>query len=541
MNRIAAIFTLALLVTALPTPTESQSAPVDLYGLALEPLVPTTVGIQPGNQIEFLLRLHDLSRDSTAAVAPVPGAPNVAPYQHQVFFDFEYGVNNIAGWSVQSPPLANTQGGDRRDVRFIVSASLLIQEPNMPIAFIAKMNQGGREYRAVVNVTVYTLGTQSFSAQVQDAGGEIKPGTIIDLEIRIFNSALIPRAFDTKVTSNPCGMLTATGNNNLIGAKTAGIVTISIRTPSDRPWYFSEICELGIQVAPSDSPMASQSLSASVIVNGGYMNPVWQFWAIGLTLAAILLFFLVKRRKERIEEEILGKPQKPWTIPVEVLYLEALRKKDERAWYVVRHHVMEEEYKSALLWYKSYKAATKGTRKKETLVLRQEKAYERWVKKWQKKIRRPIREADRFEAQLQRKLDKKAERALRKQRRKYRKLVAKLKASHASQVERAQKAWEKASAKAAKKGQPAPKRPTIAEPDYPAEPLLEPIALADHRWARKAARYRARRVRKQGNLEVKFEKADARHHENLKRTVQKLARKLDDPEFVAAHPLLQES
>ena len=64
---------------------------------------------------------------------------------------------------------------------------------------------------------------------------------------------------------------------------------------------------------------------------------------------------------------------------------------------------------------------------------------------------------------------------------------------------------------------------------------------AGHKWAKKAGRFRARMVRRQGDLEVKFEKADARRLRKVRRKVAKLARRLDDPEFVKEHPLLQGS
>ena len=41
--------------------------------------------------------------------------------------------------------------------------------------------------------------------------------------------------------------------------------------------------------------------------------------------------------------------------------------------------------------------------------------------------------------------------------------------------------------------------------------------------------------------EVRFEKADARRHQRLERKVRRIARRLDDPDFVAEHPLLAEN
>ncbi|HJQ93387.1 MAG TPA: hypothetical protein VJ874_03765 [Candidatus Thermoplasmatota archaeon] len=537
MNRIAAIAFLALLV--LPPPSSAQ-VPEDFYDFLLKG-EQTTLALQPGSSVDLVMKFYDLSKDSTGGVSPVPGVPNASPNQHSVRFEYKLLEQNTLGWFVLLPPPQYTFGGEVREVRFTVGVSQLVQEPFMPMELTAVADANGRTYRSTVNVTVYTLGVQSFNAQPEDVGGEIKPGAIVDVPVRITNGALVPRGFDIEVSENPCNMLVATSGNNLVGPKETKVYTVSARAPEGKLWYFSEICTLGIQVAPNDAPSSIRYISAPLIINGGFVDPQWVINTVFLLLILLLLLFLLARRKARVEEEILGKPQKPWLIPVEALYLKALRRKDSRAWYVVRHYLMEDEYRSSLLWYKAYKGQTKGSRKKEALVLRQEKAYERWKKAWAKDIAKPIRKADRFEAKLQRKLDRKADKAHRKQMAKYHSVQGQMEKAHAKQVERVSAQHEKAAAKARKKGQPIPPKPIVARPDYPDEPEPVGLVLAEHKWAKKAARHRARQVRRQGDLEVKFEKADARRLRKVRRKVQRMARRLDDPEFIAEHPLLQGS
>lgn len=536
MSRTTAALVLLGLALTL-TPFASAQDTKVLYDFQME-AEESTYEIDVGESAVFRFKFRDLSHDSTGGLSPQ--APvNVAPSQHQVRFQYRAAQQDFAGWSVILPPTMYITGGQERDLQVVVSASQLVQNPYFPFTLTAIVSASGGPYYAHLNLTALTLGVASFNAQAEDLGGELKPGQIVDAKIRITNGALEPRAFDIEVASNQCGLLVATSNHNLVGPKSTEVYTVSLRAASAKPWYFSEICELGIQVNPSDAPSATRSISVPVIINGGYVNPVWVFWLVFITVAVILLFLFLARRKERIEEELLGKPQKPWTIPVEALYLRVLRQKDERAWYVVRHHLMEEEYQSSLLWYKAYKKATKGTRAKEALVLRQEKKYERWKAKWAKAIAKPSKKADKFEAKLQRKLDRQGRKQDRKDARKVRKITKKMSAAHAKQVEKALEKWQKQSRKATKKGLEAPPRPVLPEPDYPEEPEPRSYVLADHKWAKKAARFRSRRVREQGNLEVKFEKADARHLAKLRRKVQRLARKLDDPDFIAEHPLLR--
>lgn len=535
MNRIiptVLTFLLFVPVAACQDPSEN------LFALDLSADV-TTKEVDVGGAVDFTIVFRDMSKDSTGGISPQPGVPNVSPRQHQVQFSYTLNTNETNGWYVLKPGTFYSRGGDEREFRVTVGASLLVQSVFMPLTITATTMVSGRAYTASINLTVFTLGASSFNAQAEDLGGEIKPGTIVDVPIRITNGGLQPRGFDIEVVENTCGLLTATSSNNLVGPKETKIYTVSVRTPGEQLWYFSEICSLTIKVSPASSPLSARVVTVPIIVNGGYVNPQWIIWFVEIAIVLLILFWIIARRKARIEEEILGKPQKPWTIPIEVLYLKALREKDERAWYVVRHHLMEEEYRSALLWYHSYKSATKGSRKKESTVLRQEKLYKRWRKQWKRVIAKPIKEADRFEAKLQRKLDRQARKGYRKQTGKYDAVRAKMEKSYAGQVERALAAWEKDVRKAQKKGQALPPRPTVPEPDYPAEPDEQGIALADHKWATKAERFRAKMVRKQGDLEVKFEKADLRYLRKLRRKIGRLARKLDDPTFIDEHPLLK--
>jgi hypothetical protein len=295
-----------------------------------------------------------------------------------------------------------------------------------------------------------------------------------------------------------------------------------------------------MNVYAQDNPSQVLSVSVPVKITGTYFDPLAIFYVLLLICALIFLILFVRRRKERLEEEILGKPQKPWLIPVEQVYLRHLKKKDPRAWYVVRNYLMEDEYRSSLAWYKAYKKATKGDRSKERLVLAQEKTYARWKRGWEKDIAKPMLKADKLEAKLQKKLDRKARKKDRKALAKWRGEVKKLEAKHEKAVEKESALHTKLLARARKKGLPDPEPPVLASPELPPEPTPQAIPLSSHRWQKKADRFQRRMAKKQGNLEVQFEKADARKQAKLKRKVAKLSRDLGDAEFVAHHGGVQE-
>ncbi len=540
----ACVLLAVLLATAAPVHAQEPPEPPAVTNPANSVVdwdfrIPTPVVELDINGQGFVdIQIFDLSRDSAATAPGLP--PTGLPHE------FSFRVQALTpdpGWTAGTPAPVTLYGGQQGVGRVPISVIGATKAEtalfNVTIRFHPQ--QAGDTEERYATIGAKTPGFVTFLATVKDTP-QLKPREFTTVRIEIQNLGLFETIYDMEVVENTCDMPVAVPHDTYIGPKGTATAVIEVKSPwKEKLWYLSENCQLGIKVFPVGfETEASQTAVVSVQVNGQSILHVEKLFPVFVLLLLVLLLILfVLRRKARIEEEILGKPQKPWLIPVEALYLRALRQKDERAWYVVRHHLMEEEYRSSLLWYKAYKKATKGSRRKEAVVLRQEKKYERWKASWQRAIEKPIKEADRFEAKLQRRLDRKAASQDRKDAAKVRNITKKMAAAHAKQVERALERWQKDVKKAQKKGLAAPPRPSLPEPDYPQEPEPGALVLADHKWAKKAARFRARRVREQGNLEVRFEKADARRLAQLRRKVQRMARKLDDPDFVAEHPLLR--
>jgi hypothetical protein len=90
-----------------------------------------------------------------------------------------------------------------------------------------------------------------------------------------------------------------------------------------------------------------------ILIKGVYVSEVnWIYSAFFGIIIILVLAFISYRRKKK-SEKICKKPEKPWEIPEEKEYLEGLKKKDKKEYGKVLK-MMEEEYESALLWYKSY-------------------------------------------------------------------------------------------------------------------------------------------------------------------------------------------
>lgn len=512
---------------------------LDIYQFDLE-VDETRFDMDAGTSLRVPITFYDYSKDSSNTIAP---GTNLAAIPHLTKFDVEYeGGVQPNDFQVRKPTgTISSQGGEVFEKIMTINVGMQIQQEIFQFRLIAETQiPNGTDVVQSIDFSVITPGPPVFSV-IAALTDSLSPDESATFPLRITNSAVVPRAFSIESTGNDCGLALAYERTALVAPKTTEIYDISLRAPADKFLYLSEVCQLSFEVAPHDNPGHTQNIVVNAIIDGAYVDPVWAFYILAAVVGLILLLFFLARRKAIIEEEILGKPQRPWTIPVERVYLEHLEARDARAAYVVRHFLMEEEYRSALLWYKSYKSATRGTRAKETLVVGQEKSYNRFQKKWERKVARPIKKADRVEARLQKKLDRQAKVMVRKDRRKWKKQVAKAEERHAKRSSKLLAAWEKDVKKADKRGEAAPAKPDVGQPDLPAKPELQKILLADHKWQKKADRVRRRMVKKQGNLEVRFEKKDARRLAKVRRKVQKIARKIDDPEFASEHPLLIDS
>jgi hypothetical protein len=86
-------------------------------------------------------------------------------------------------------------------------------------------------------------------------------------------------------------------------------------------------------------------------------NATYSF-GIGLIILCIVIILLYWRRK--ISETIRKKPEKPWKLPEEQQHLAELKRTDKNA-YEQERLMMQDEYKSAMLWYKDQKKQARMT------------------------------------------------------------------------------------------------------------------------------------------------------------------------------------
>lgn len=513
----------ALVLLLLPA-TQSAAQAEIVYDFELEGPPAAIIDTQFQEELRLPITFRDLSRDATLG-------------GHQVRWTVDV-QGDASGWIVAPPIPLSTTGGNEYvvDLRVIPTAS--VTDPYMQMTLTANVTTQLGTFARSLSLAFFTDGVPGFTVSPQ---GSITfgPRDVATATFRVSSLASLPQTIQFEIVENPCNLRAAAPSTVTLPGRGVAMRSITVQGPEEKFWYNSESCFLRVEAYSTTNPDLVRSTVVGVDVDGFYVAPEWVFWTVAILLAAAVVLLFLRRRKEAIEEEILGKPQKPWTIPVEQVYLRHLRARDERAWYMVRHHLMEEEYQSALLWHKNYRKATRGQHTKERAVLRHERELDAWRAKWERRIERPEQKVERMERRLQKGLDRAARSRHKQGLRKHASVVAKIEKAHANKVQRLTERHEKQVARAQKKGLAAPPPPSVPAAQFPDQPTLQAVPLSDHKLQKKVDRAWRHAHKKRGNLEVRYERKEARKLHQIRKRVRRVARKIDDPDFVREHPLLQ--
>jgi hypothetical protein len=521
-------------VPTAPTPADI-SDPYTKYQLAGQTCVKVDLNTRTTINIDFF----DRSEDGPALIAG-DGAPGVPGLAHTSSVKIE-AVEKQSGWKATVNPIGfQTYAGGSYALKVKIGASSGVDVAlyEFDVNVTTRDAYGGIE-TTILRISGYTPGAAGFTA-LSPSPERVKPDSITTLEAKISNGgSLYTRTFQTQVTNNPCGFTIATPTITLAEGQ-SDTLPISLIAPNDQAWYSYKSCLVQLKIFPSSNPANAQTITMVMTVNGVYIDGDLVVTTLIAAIILTAIIFFVLYRKARIEEEILGKPQAPWTIPAEKVYLSHLKKKDQRAWYTVRHYLMEEEYKSSMLWYSAYKRATKGERKRERIIVGHEHVYDRFEQKWAKRMAKPAKMAGRNRGKLEKKVSRAMHKAHKSDVRTYRKSVKGVEKAHDKKVKKALKKWSKLAKKAAKKGAHAPPQPHFDAPTHANAPSAAAWSFDDHKLALKEAKFRAKMASKESKLRAQHTREAAKIKAKVRRKVEKMAKKLDDPSFINSLDVLQD-
>lgn len=180
---------------------------------------------------------------------------------------------------------------------------------------------------------------------------EIGPNKLISIPLEVINLGSHVDCFnfrvstDSKLLVSPPPALTLQPNE--VGHTSIGVA--SLRLFNDP----GSARSINIEAYSIYEPDTIFNNTATVITRGVYVSEVIGFYFTMFMGVVVLFVAFTLYRRRRFLAKMCKKPEKPWTIPEEKKHLQELKKKDKNKFEKVRL-MMEDEYKSAMLWYKNY-------------------------------------------------------------------------------------------------------------------------------------------------------------------------------------------
>jgi hypothetical protein len=195
---------------------------------------------------------------------------------------------------------------------------------------------------------------------------EIKPDDLVSIPIEIENLGSHIDTFNFRVTTNTGSELIISSPNALtLKPNEIGYTKIGVITPPNflDPGTVHSITVEAYSIYEPDKVFTN---TVTLTTRGVYVSEMGGIYSgfFGIIILLVVAFFLYRRKKRF--DKICKKPEKPWEIPDEKEYLEELKKKDKEEYNEVLN-MMQEEYESALLWYKSYLEVMIKKEKKKTV------------------------------------------------------------------------------------------------------------------------------------------------------------------------------
>lgn len=182
----------------------------------------------------------------------------------------------------------------------------------------------------------------------------IRPGRIDSIPITLQNLGNYNDTFNFRVANESNGILLSNPISITLKPGETSNTLLAVAVPLNA-LDTGTLHTVVIQAYSIDQPEATIAERTVIIQTQGiYVSDLSGSLLVffGIILLVIIGFYLYLRKQKL--EKICKKPEKPWLIPGERKHLEKLKLKDNNE-YNKTFKMMEEEYKSSMLWYKYYK------------------------------------------------------------------------------------------------------------------------------------------------------------------------------------------
>jgi hypothetical protein len=184
---------------------------------------------------------------------------------------------------------------------------------------------------------------------------KLAPNEMTSIPVLVENQGNYNDTFNFRIKSETGYPLTLTNNGTItLRPGEQGQALVGVAAPAnvlDTGTLHSIIIETYSAEQPNTS-IATQRIF--IETQGFYFSEQNSAYTIGFGFFILLVLFLLVYWGRKVVGKKRQKPEKPWKIPEEQQHLTELKRTDKKA-YEQERLMMEDEYKSALLWYEDYR------------------------------------------------------------------------------------------------------------------------------------------------------------------------------------------
>lgn len=276
-------------------------------------------------------------------------------------------IGNPQGWhaSVTPTTVPLSTNGTKKELNLEVWVNDLAAENTVTVRIYAtRFDKSGNQ----VGVSYFEIPLRSdnleyFQVKPIEQFKKVTPDSMAYFQVEITNLGYYVDTFGAKIITDNDTRAIFTEQSVVLNPSETKIVTLQVMTPDVifDPGTIHTINITGYSIKYPEFVTYSQ---VQVKTQGFFFHPLLAFSLIVVIIFIFIVYTFFKIMFDKRDRLIYGKPTKPWSVPVEHDYLQELKKKDKVQYSEVLS-MMQDEYKSALLWYKSYKEAVnkkKGTK-----------------------------------------------------------------------------------------------------------------------------------------------------------------------------------
>jgi hypothetical protein len=195
---------------------------------------------------------------------------------------------------------------------------------------------------------------------------KLTPNEIVSIPVLVENQGNYNDTFNFKIRAETGYPLTLTNNGTItLRPGEQGQAFVGVAVPAN-VLDTGTLHSIFIDTYSADEPTTSIATQRIFVETQGlYVSEENSTYTIGFGLLLLGVIVLLWYWRRKVSETIRKKPQKPWKIPEEQQHLAELKRTDKNA-YEQERIMMQDEYKSALLWYKDDRKQlrTKPTKEK---------------------------------------------------------------------------------------------------------------------------------------------------------------------------------